>query len=85
MPRSYNVPVPVLFTSVPVAPVLDIIKDVLEKDPTLKERTVMSVRDLVFLLEFCLKNIYFSFQDRFYEQVEVVAMGSPVNPIVVTL
>ena len=32
-----------LFTSVPVDPALDIIKDLLEKDPTLKERTVMSV------------------------------------------
>ena len=28
--------------------------------------------------EFCLKNMYFLFQDQFYEQVEGVAMGSPV-------
>ena len=74
-----------LFTSVPVDPALGITKDLLGKDPTLKERTVMSVGDIVLLLEFCLKNTYFSFQDQFYEQVEGVAMGSPVSPIVAYL
>ena len=29
--------------------------------------------------------MYFSFQDQFYEQVEGVAMGSPVCPIVANL
>ena len=54
-------------------------------DTTLKERTVMEVRDIIFLLEFCLKKTYFSFQDQFYEQVEGAAMGSPVSPIVANL
>ena len=76
---SYNVSV--LFTSVPVVPALNIIKDLLEKDHTLKERTVMEVSDIILLLEFCLRNTYFSFQDQFYEQVEGAAMGSPVSPI----
>ena len=74
-----------LFTSVPVDPPLNIIKDLLEKDHTLKERTVMEVSDIILLLEFCLKNTYFSFQDQFYEQVEGAAMGSPVRPIVANL
>ena len=65
---SYDVSA--LFTSVPVDPALNIIKDLLDKDTTLKERTVMEVRDIILLLEFCLKNTYFSFQDQFYEQVE---------------
>ena len=73
---SYNVTT--LFTSVPVDPALGIIKDLLEEDPTLKERTVLSVGDIVVLLEFFLKNTYFSFQGQFYEQVEGVAMSSPV-------
>ena len=47
--------------------------------------TVMEVRDIILLLEFCLKNTYFSFQDQFYEQVEGAAMGSPVSPIVANL
>ena len=57
----------------------------MEKDHTLKERTVMEVSDIVLLLEFCLKNTYFSFQDQLYEQVEGAAMGSPVSPIVANL
>ena len=77
---SYDVSA--LFTSVPIDPALNIIKDLLEKDHTLKERTVMEVSDIILLLEFCLKNTYFSFQDQFYEQVEGAAMGSPVSPIV---
>ena len=77
---SYDVSA--LFISVPVDPVLNIIKDVLEKDHTLKERTVMEVSDIILQLEFCLKNTYFPFQDQFYEQVEGAAMGSPVSPIV---
>ena len=34
---------------------------------------------------FCLHNTYFSFQSKFYEQVDGVAMGSPVSPIVANL
>ena len=71
-----------LFTSVPVYPVLNIIKDLLEKDHTLKKRIVLAVSDIILLLEFCLKNTYFSFQDQFYEQVEGAAMGSAISPIV---
>ena len=74
-----------LFTSVPIDPALNIIKDLLVKDNTLKERTVMEVEDIIQLLEFCLKNTYFSFQGQFYEQVEGAAMGSPVSPIVANL
>ena len=74
-----------LFTSVPVDPALKVIKDLLEKDPTLKERTALLVEDMTLLLEVCLKNTYFSFQGQFYEQVEGAAMGSPVSPIVANL
>ena len=80
---SYDVSA--LSTSVPIDPTLNIIKDLLDKDTTLKERTVMEVGDIILLLEFCLKNTYFSFQDQFYEQVEGAAMGSPVSPIVANL
>ena len=80
---SYNVSA--LFTSVPVDPALKVIKDLLETDLTLKERTVLPVEDTTLLLEFCLKNTCFSFQGQFYEQVEGVAMGSPVSPIVANL
>ena len=72
-----------LFTSVPVDPVLEVIKVLLETDPFLKDTTVHTVNDIIQLLEFCLKNTYFSFQDQFYEQVKGAVLGSPVSPIIV--
>ena len=80
---SYDVSA--LFTSVPVDPALGVIKDLLEKDPTLENRTVLPVKYIILLLEFCLKNTYFSFQDQFYEEGKGAAMGSPVSPIVANL
>ena len=55
------------------------------KTLTLKDRTVLPVEDIILLLEFCLKNTYFSFQGQFYEQVKGAAMGSLVSPIVANL
>ena len=80
---SYNMSA--LFTSVPIDPALKIINDLLVKDPTLKDRTDIVIDDIILLLEFCLKNTYFSFQGQFFEQVEGAAMGSPVSPIVANL
>ena len=80
---SYNMSA--LFTSVPIDPALQIIKDLLVKDPTLKDRTVIGVNDIILLLVFCLKNTYFTFQGQFFEPVEGGAMGSPVSPIVANL
>ena len=80
---SYDVSA--LFTSVPVDPVLKIIMDLLVKNPTLKDRTVIGIDEIIFLLEFCLKNTYFFFQGQFFEQVESAAMGSLVSPIVANL
>ena len=54
---SYDVSA--LFTSVPVDPALGVIKDLLEKDPILKDRTVLPVKDIILLLEFCLKTCTF--------------------------
>ena len=80
---SYDVTA--LFTSVLVEPALGIIKELLEKDNTPKERTGLPVKDIILLLEFYLHNTYFSFQSQFFEQVEGVAMGFPVCPIVANL
>ena len=80
---SYDVTA--LFTSVQVDPALRVIKDVLDKDPTIKERTVLTIKHIILLLEFCFKNTYFSFQGQFYEQVQSAAMGSLVSPSVATL
>ena len=52
---------------------------------TLWDRTVLSVQNIIELLGFCLHNTYFSFQNKFYKQVEGTAMGSLVSPIVADL
>ena len=81
---SYDVTA--LFTSVPIDPALNIIKDLLDKDTTLKERTVMEVGDIY--------PSYWSFVSRIptflskassMNRVEGAAMGSPVSPIVANL
>ena len=50
-----------------------------------RPRTVLLVQNIIELLGFCLHNTYFSFQNKFYMQVEGVAMGSMVSPIVAKL
>ena len=74
-----------LFISVPIDPALNIIKDLLEKDEQLNDRTVLSVQNIIEFLGFRLHNTYFSFQNKFYERVEGVAMGSLVSTIVANL
>ena len=53
-----------LSTSVPIDPALNIIKDLLEKDEKLNDKTVLSVQNITELLGFCLHNTYFSFQKQ---------------------
>ena len=74
-----------LFTSIPIEHAVNIIKKHLEEDKELHLRTTMTVKHICCLLEFCLKNTYFLFQSRYYEQTEGAAMGSPINPIVANL
>ena len=80
---SYDVKA--LFTSVPIQPAIDIITKLLEKDPSLKQRTSMTIRQITSLLEFCLRSTCFTFQNKHYEQIEGTAMGSPISPIAANL
>ena len=45
----------------------------------------MTVKNIICLLEFCLRSTYFTFQYQYYEQVECAGMGSPISQIVVNL
>ena len=81
----YSYDITALFTSVPVDAALNIIKDLLKQHTTLCDRTVLSVQKIIELLGFFLHNTYFSFQNKFYEQVEGVVIGSTVSPIVANL
>ena len=80
---SYDVKA--LFTSVLIKPALKIIQKLLEEGQTLPQRTTMTVNNITCLLEFCLTSTYFTFQEKFYEQVEGAAMGSPISPIVANI
>ena len=80
---SYDVKA--LFTSVPIQPALNIIEKLLEKDPELQQRTSMIVKHITCLLEFYLRSTYFTFQNKYYEQVKGAVMGSVISPIVANL
>ena len=80
---SYDVTA--LFTSVPIPPVLKIIEEKLTKDKDLQQRTNMTIKHIIKLLEFCLRSTYFVFQGQHYEQVEGAAMGSSLSPIVANI
>ena len=69
-----------LFTSVPVHPAIQIVKQRLQQGNTLPQKTNMSIPQITSLLEFCLTNTYFLFQGKYYEQVQGAAMGSPISP-----
>ena len=80
---SYDVKA--LFTLVPVDPAITIVQERLTQDPTLSQRTQMSIPQIVTLLELCLKNTYFLFQGKYYEQVHSAAMGSPISPLIANM
>ena len=74
-----------LFTPVPVDPSILIVQQKLAQDPTLQQRTNMSIQNIVTLLGLCLKNTYYLFKGKYYEQVQGTAMGSPVSPLIANL
>ena len=77
--------VTVLFTSIPVASILEVIKVRLEQNTELQNRTISSTNNILELLGFCLNNTYFLFHNQYYEQTKRAAMGSPVSPIVANI
>ena len=74
-----------LFTSVPVLPAVQIVKQRLQQDTTLPQRTNMSILQITSLLEFCLTNTCFLFQGKYYEQVQGAAIGSPISPLITNI
>ena len=80
---SYDVKA--LFISVPVQPSIQIVKQRLQQDNTLPQRTSMSIPKITSLLEFCLTHTYFLFQGKYYEQVQGAAMGSPISPLIANI
>ena len=71
-----------VFTSVPMGPAINTIRNRPEPSAVLYKRASMSINHIIILLDFDIKNTYFLFQSRFYEQVQGASMGSCVSPIV---
>ena len=74
-----------LFTNVPVDESINVIRNKLQYDETLEDRTPLSPDRVAELLEVCLKSTYFSYNGNFYEQQERAALGSPDSATVANL
>ena len=74
-----------LFMNTPVSEALEIIRNQLENDKGLKDRTNLDIDDIMELLEFVVTTTYFTFRGVTYQQRFSTAMGSPVSPIIVNL
>ena len=74
-----------LFTQVPMDEALRVVEKWLSADDSLKERTSISTSQLIELIELCLRSTYFQFQDKFFEQTDGAAMGSPPSPVITNL
>ena len=71
-----------LFTNVPVDEALNIIRNRLEKMPSLSDHTHHSIDCIMELLTICVKTTYFQKGTEFYQQKEGMPMGSPLSPII---
>ena len=74
-----------LFTNTPINKSLEVIRSRLENNTTLKDRTLLSVDDILDLLRYVLTTSYFLFCGKIYKQRFVAAMGSPVSPVIAIL
>ena len=74
-----------LFTNTPINQSLEVVKDRLNKDSSLKDRTNLTPNDTIELLGFILTTTYFQFDGQVYRQKFGAAMGSPVSPIIANL
>ena len=74
-----------LFTKIPLDDALQIISALLAYDDPLQQQTLFPAHDICHLTEHYLRTTYFSFEEQFFEQLEGVAMGSPLSPIVANL
>ena len=74
-----------LFTNVPVNESLEIIRERLLEDPSLPERTTLSVDEILEATKICIESTYFKFKGDLFQQIAGLAMGSPISPIVANI
>jgi hypothetical protein len=71
-----------LFTNVPIEESLQIIKTKLDMDQEKIQHFNLKTEVIMEILEVCMRITYFQVDDKFYEQKEGMAMGSPLSPVV---
>ena len=71
-----------LFTNIPLKETIEIaVNTILEKNPKIK----ISKGELTKLFNFATSETHFLFNDKYYDQINGVAMGSPVAPVLANL
>ena len=72
-----------LFTNVQLDRIIDIIlKRIDEKNEIVTSITKSEMKEMLIL---CAKNVHFTSESRTYVQADVVAMGSPLGPVLVDI
>ena len=74
-----------LFTRVPTSRAIQVTRDHLMNDPSLPDRTSLTVDDICSRLQLCLEATYLAFEGKVYLQIHDTAMGAPVSVVVTNL
>ena len=74
-----------LFTNVPITESCRIIKERLEADDTLPDRTLLTPDEIHDLMYFCLNSTAFKWRDNYYQQLQGAAMGWPLSPVIANI
>ena len=75
-----------LFTNVPLKPTLDFLKRKLISSSTGSNfKSDVPVDCLLHLIDLCLKNSCFQFENNYYKQIFGIAMGNPLSPVLASL
>jgi hypothetical protein len=71
-----------LLTNIPIDYTLNLIERELKNDVQLRDRTDLSIKEIINLLKFCRYSIVITFNDKFYLQSSGCSMGCSLSPIV---
>ena len=74
-----------LFTSIPHNLALESVKNAIEDDDKILERTLMGPPEIMSLLNLCLKANVLKANDKIFRQIKGLPMGSPVSVVVAEL
>ncbi len=69
----------------PIDKAVSVIRDKLQNDESLYERTCLCPECITELLEVCLKSTYFRYNRNYYEQIDGAAMCCLASAVVVNL